>query len=77
MMEMRIEKVEADIDELKKDMSIVKTDIAVIKSNYVTKGDLHQEIAKIHVEMIKQTKWILGGILSTAGISLAIARWLF
>jgi len=51
MMEMRIEKVEADIAELKKDMDIVKTDIAVIKANYVAKGDWHQNGTKTHFEL--------------------------
>ena len=76
-MEMRVHKLKADrmgmkgdIDMLKKDMSSVKTDIAVIKSNYVTKGDLHEE-------MDKQTKWILTGFIGIAGLALAVARWLF
>jgi len=42
----------------------------VIKSNYATKSDLHQAINQ-------QTKWIVAGIMSTAGLTLALARWLF
>ena len=77
MMEKRVSKLEADIHEM-------KMDIAVIKSNYVTKSDLYQEIGKvhqdigrIHQELSKQTKWIVAGMLSTAGMTLALARWLF
>jgi hypothetical protein len=76
-MEIRISKVEADINEMKTDISLLKTDVAmlkidvaIIKSNYVTIGDLHQAINQ-------QTKWIVAGILSTAGLTLALARWLF
>ncbi|MRS17971.1 hypothetical protein GJV08_02230 [Enterobacteriaceae bacterium RIT692] len=69
-MEILISKLEADIDEMKTDISLLKTDVAIIKSNYVTKGDLHQAINQ-------QTKWIVAGILSTAGLTLALARWLF
>lgn len=69
-MEIRISKVEADIDEMKTDIGLLKIDVAIIKSNYVTKGDLHQAINQ-------QTKWIVAGILSTAGLTLALARWLF
>ncbi|MEA5104384.1 hypothetical protein [Pantoea sp. S18] len=77
IMEKRVSKLEADIHEM-------KMDIAVIKSNYVTKSDLYQEIGKvhqdigrIHQELSKQTKWIVAGMLSTAGMTLALARWLF
>ncbi len=83
-MEMRVAKLEMsivgikdDVDTLKKDMvmvktdlALVKTDLAVIKSNYVTKGDLHEEMGK-------QTKWILTGFIGIAGLALAVARWLF
>ncbi|WP_455852731.1 hypothetical protein [Pantoea endophytica] len=69
-MEKRVSKLEADIDGLKTDMAQVKMDIAVIKSNYVTKSDLQQAINQ-------QTKWIVAGIMSTAGLTLALARWLF
>ncbi len=77
IMEKLVSKLEADIYEM-------KMDIAVIKSNYVTKSDLYQEIGKvhqdigrIHQELSKQTKWIVAGMLSTAGLTLALARWLF
>jgi len=77
IMEKRVSKLEADIHEM-------KMDIAVIKSNCVTKSDLYQEIGKvhqdigrIHQELSKQTKWIVAGMLSTAGMTLALARWLF
>lgn len=69
-MEIRISKVEADIDEMKTDIALLKIDVAIIKSNYVTKGDLHQAIHQ-------QTKWIVAGLMSTAGLTLAFARWLF
>jgi hypothetical protein len=62
-MEKRVSKLGADIHEM-------KTDIAVIKSNYATKSDLRQAINQ-------QTKWIVAGIMSTAGLTLALARWLF
>lgn len=52
-------------------------DIAVIKSNYVTTSEFHQEIGRIHQEISKQTKWIVAGMLSTAGMTLGLARWLF
>lgn len=69
-MEKRVSILEADIDDIKTDMALMKTDIAVIKSNYATKSDLHQAINQ-------QTKWIVAGIMSTAGLTLALARWLF
>lgn len=62
-MEKRVSKLGADIHEM-------KTDIAVIKSNYANKSDLRQAINQ-------QTKWIVAGIMSTAGLTLALARWLF
>lgn len=77
IMEKRVSKLEADIDGLKTDMAQVKMDIAVIKSNYVTKSEFHQEIGKIHQEISKQTKWIVAGMMSTAGMTLGLARWLF
>jgi hypothetical protein len=84
IMEKLVSKLEADIDDIKTDMAVMKTDIAVIKLNYVTKSDLYQEIGKvhqdigrIHQELSKQTKWIIAGMLSTAGMTLALARWLF
>ncbi|WP_275386351.1 hypothetical protein [Xenorhabdus bovienii] len=58
------------IKELKKDVSTIKTDVAVIRSNYVTRADLHEEIGK-------QTKWTAATIIATAGISLAVAKFIF
>ena len=69
-MERRVSRLEADIDDIKTDMAVMKTDIAVIKPNYVTKSDLYQAITQ-------QTKWIVAGIMGTAGLTLALARWLF
>ena len=59
-------------------------DIAIINSNCMTKSDLHVEFSTIHQEFVKihqtinsQTKWMIAGMLSTAGLSLALARWMF
>ncbi|MDE9455564.1 hypothetical protein KKJ05_17735 [Xenorhabdus bovienii] len=58
------------IKELEKEVSTIKTDVAVMRSNYVTRAGLHEEIGK-------QTKWTAVTIIATAGISLAVAKFIF
>ncbi|MDO6405043.1 hypothetical protein [Pantoea phytobeneficialis] len=62
-MEIRVSKLEQDLSEM-------KTDLAVIKSNHATRSDLLEEIGK-------QTKWLMASMAAIAGVSLALARWLF
>ena len=58
------------IKSLEEKAATLTTDLAIIKTTHATKEDLHREINT-------QTRWISGTIIGVAGLTLAIAKYLF
>lgn len=69
--------LERRVAKLEKGMSVIETDIAVIKSNYATKADIAELKSELTNAIIVQTRWMMGFMATTAGISLAAAKFLF
>lgn len=56
------------VKSLEEKTSTIVTDLAIIKATHSTKEDLQREIAN-------QTKWIVATLIATAGVTLAIAKY--
>lgn len=63
------------VKSLEEKASTLVTDLAIIKATHSTKEDLHQEISTQNREIANQTKWIVATLIATAGITLAIAKY--
>ncbi len=68
---------EKRVESLEKGMSLIETDIAVIKSNYATRSDIAELKSELTNAIITQTRWMMGFMATTAGISLAAAKYIF
>ncbi|CAQ83295.1 hypothetical protein [Photorhabdus asymbiotica] len=62
----RVARLESDVIQIK----IELTKLTTRSEEFATKGDLHKEISA-------QTKWLAATIIGTAGLALAVARYLF
>ncbi|WP_258034911.1 hemolysin XhlA [Pectobacterium odoriferum] len=69
----RVAKAEDSIAQIKVDLA----KLSVRSEEFATKSDLQKEMSSIHKEISAQTKWIAATIIGTAGIALAVARFLF
>lgn len=78
------DKLEKRVERLETDVSKIKEDLAVIKSNYSTKEDIQSirtEVqavkSELHKEILSQTRWIAGTIITVAALCMTAAKLLF
>lgn len=73
--------LEQRVEKLERSYLAIEKDLAVIKSNYATKADLANLKAELSADfstaITGQTWKIVTFMVATAGLSLAVARYLF
>ncbi|MBJ3779351.1 hypothetical protein JFY47_02260 [Enterobacter asburiae] len=71
----------------KSDLESVRADVnklAIRSEEFLTKADFHKAVSDvnlkfvdIHKEITAQTRWFMATLIGTAGIALAVAKYLF
>lgn len=69
----RVEQLEKDTNQIRVDMAKLTTR----SETFATKEDIQLIRTDMHKEISSQTKWLAATIIGIAGISLAIAKYLF